>query len=117
MDPSGGEDTVEAIASLINERTTLAKDIEELDNDDVGDEGREEHRCTIERMDCPKLQGCEDGHRMILHLTFALGVKLEVLKERLDKLRQLEDLEKETRKYIREVVTGRRGLFTKDEEG
>ena len=50
---------------------------------------------------------------MILHLIFALGVKLEVLKERLDELRQLEDLEKETRKYIREVVTGSRDCTAK----
>ena len=112
LDPAGGEDTAEAIASLINERTTLAQELEELDNDETGDGGRVDHRCTIERLDCPQLQGCEDGHRMILHLSLALGATLEELKAELGKLRQLEDLESETRYFIKGVVTGSMRLLT-----
>ena len=92
----------------------MAKEFEELDNDEIGDGGREDHCCTIERLDCPKLQGCEDGHRMVLHLSLAFGATLDELKAKLGQISQSEDLESDTRFHIRRVVTGGCRLLTKD---
>ena len=110
LDPADREGAVETIASLINKRTNLAAEFEELDNEGIGPNGNEGHRCTIEQIPCPKLQGAEDGHRMILHLALAMHCRanLLTLKDRMKALGGVSALETKTREWVREVVTCRR---------
>ena len=111
LNPVDREVTPETMASLINKQTTLVAEFEELNNDGIGANGNERHRCTIEQIPCPKLQGSEDGHRMILHLALAMHCppNLLTLKDTMKALGSVSALETKTREWVREVVTcGRR---------
>ena len=114
IDPYDGyTDTARDLRKLVHKKTNLHLPESMMDQDDnINRNGRSGTKTKWHCISCPALEGCESGYRMVLSMILIIGaVDIQDIQQRFTKLKEVEELDMKTRRWILEIIQGERNIL------